>query len=78
VRGLNGGWKSLVARDYSLVDIADNTDSNDESVRHITKLKIATRSSCRSDVKYLQAELGQADPKGKAQQSIQVKRIERG
>jgi hypothetical protein len=31
VRGLNGGWKSLVARDYSLVDIADNTDSNDES-----------------------------------------------
>jgi hypothetical protein len=31
VRGLNGGWKSLVARDYSLVDIADNTDSNDDS-----------------------------------------------
>ncbi|MBK8986203.1 MAG: hypothetical protein IPM39_09000 [Chloroflexi bacterium] len=30
-RGLNGGWKSLVARDYSLVDIADNTDSDDES-----------------------------------------------
>ena len=31
VRGLNGGWKSLVARDYTLVDTASSIDANDEN-----------------------------------------------
>lgn len=31
VRGLNGGWKSLVARHYTLVDTADSIDVDDES-----------------------------------------------
>jgi len=31
VRGLNGGWKSLVARDYTLVDTADSIDADDET-----------------------------------------------
>lgn len=31
VRGLNGGWKSLVARNYTLIDTADSMDVDDES-----------------------------------------------
>ncbi|MBK8129234.1 MAG: hypothetical protein IPK53_10060 [bacterium] len=31
VRGLNGGWKSLVARDYTLVDTASSIDADDEN-----------------------------------------------
>ena len=31
VRGLNGGWKSLVARNYTLIDTADSLDADDES-----------------------------------------------
>ncbi|MBK8989569.1 MAG: hypothetical protein IPM39_26515 [Chloroflexi bacterium] len=29
VRGLNGGWKSLVARDYTVVDTADSMDDDE-------------------------------------------------
>jgi len=31
VRGLNGGWKSLEARQYTLIDTADSLDMNDET-----------------------------------------------
>ncbi|MBK8989796.1 MAG: hypothetical protein IPM39_27670 [Chloroflexi bacterium] len=31
VRGLNGGWKSLVARDYTLVDTITSIDADDET-----------------------------------------------
>jgi len=31
VRGLNGGWKSLAARNYTLVDTADSLDFDDEN-----------------------------------------------
>ena len=31
VRGLNGGWKSLVAREYTLIDTAESIDGDDEN-----------------------------------------------
>ena len=31
IRGLNGGWKSLVARNYSVIDTADSMDGDDET-----------------------------------------------
>ncbi len=31
IRGLNGGWKSLVARNYSVIDTADSIDSDDDN-----------------------------------------------
>jgi hypothetical protein len=31
IRGLNGGWKSLAARQYTLIDTADSLDMDDEN-----------------------------------------------
>jgi hypothetical protein len=36
VRGLNGGWKSLAARHYTLIDTADSLDADDEGEDNLT------------------------------------------
>jgi len=36
VRGLNGGWKSLVARNYTLIDTADSIDMDENGEDNLT------------------------------------------